>query len=136
MSFLMFRNHFWFGEISFRPLGNKLYRTFQSSMGCPSLFQFLNRELEQLQESYERRDAHHTASLLTFLTFFGFPLTLVLSLAGIDSKLIQWMEWKHLGLIFLCAYAAAIGGWLRWQKRDFGAVPPKRSQRRITRLFE
>lgn len=56
--FTMFRNHYWFSEITFKSQGTEIYRKFQDGLDVLSLYDSVSREVRELQEYYE-----HKASL-------------------------------------------------------------------------
>ena len=53
--FTMFRNHYWFAEVTRKPQGNVLYRRFQQGLGVALLYESTQREVNQLQEYYEQK---------------------------------------------------------------------------------
>ncbi|MCS7263782.1 MAG: hypothetical protein NZ805_02995 [Armatimonadetes bacterium] len=54
-SFMMFRNHYWFAEVSFKPQGNEIYRRYQSGLEILPLYQVISDEVKELREHYERK---------------------------------------------------------------------------------
>jgi hypothetical protein len=54
-AFVMFRNHYWFAEVTLKPQGTELYRRFQVGLDVISLYEAVSDEVHALQEYYERQ---------------------------------------------------------------------------------
>lgn len=59
--FSMFRNHYWFPEVTFKPQGIELYKRFQQGLNVLSLYEGVSKEVSELQLYYERISEHETA---------------------------------------------------------------------------
>lgn len=71
---LMFKNHYWFGEVTRSPQGIEIYRRYRQGLDVVALCEEVSAELRELQEHYERRSARVTGDLLELLTFVGLPV--------------------------------------------------------------
>jgi len=60
--FTMFRNHYWFPEVTFKPHGTELYKRFQHGLNVLSLYEGVSQEVGELQLYYEREAEHETAA--------------------------------------------------------------------------
>lgn len=60
-AFSMFRNHYWFAEVTFKPQGTELYMRFQAGLNAIPLYNAINNEVYELQQYYERRADQDTA---------------------------------------------------------------------------
>lgn len=56
--FVMFRNHYWFAEVTLKPQGTELYKRFQRGLDVLPLYESVGHEVRQLQEYYERKAEH------------------------------------------------------------------------------
>ncbi len=54
-AFTMFRNHFWFSEITFKSQGTAIFRTFQQGLDVEMLYESVSKEVRELQEYYEHK---------------------------------------------------------------------------------
>lgn len=54
--FVMFHNHYWFTEVTFKPQGTVIYRSFQRGMDALSLYESVKNEVHELQDYYEQKD--------------------------------------------------------------------------------
>lgn len=54
--FVMFRNHYWFAEVTLKPQGTVIYRSFQRGLDALSLYESVKSEVHELQDYYERKD--------------------------------------------------------------------------------
>jgi len=111
-AFIMFHNHYWFVEATFRPQGNELYRRFQMGLGVEALFESIGNEVRELQEYYERKSERRISALLNFLTFVGLPASLLVEL--FSNALIKGASWLQFGLTAAILYAVIGIGWLLW----------------------
>jgi hypothetical protein len=60
-AFTMFRNHYWYSEVTFKPQGTELYKSFQRGLNAFALYDSVNNEVRGLQEYYEHRADQETA---------------------------------------------------------------------------
>jgi hypothetical protein len=58
-AFVMFRNHYWFAEVTLKPQGAELYRRFQRGLDALSLYESVRDEVHELQDYYERQVARN-----------------------------------------------------------------------------
>jgi hypothetical protein len=58
-AFVMFRNHYWFAEVTLKPQGAEIYRRFQRGLDALSLYESVSDEVHELQEYYERQVARN-----------------------------------------------------------------------------
>jgi hypothetical protein len=56
--FMMFRNHYWFTEVTFKPQGTELYRRFQQGLNVLPLYDSVSNGVRELQEYYELKAEH------------------------------------------------------------------------------
>lgn len=59
--FTMFRNHYWFPEVTFKPQGTELYKRFQQGLNILSLYEGVSKEVGELQLYYDRKAEHEIA---------------------------------------------------------------------------
>ncbi len=81
-SFVKFRNHYWFANVTFKPQGTTIYQQFQRGLDVKSLYESVSKEVSELQEYYERRAERRRETLLFFLTFVGLPAGLLSQIFG------------------------------------------------------
>jgi hypothetical protein len=81
-SFVKFRNHYWFANVSFKPQGTTVYQQFQRGLDVKSLYESVSKEVSELQEYYEKRAERRRETLLFFLTFVGLPAGLLSQIFG------------------------------------------------------
>jgi hypothetical protein len=63
-AFVMFRNHYWFAEVTLRPQGTELYRRFQQGLDVFSLYEAISNEVRELQEYYEHKVERRVAAAM------------------------------------------------------------------------
>ena len=49
-SFVKFRNHYWFANVTFKPQGTTIYQQFQRGLDVKSLYESVSKEVNELQE--------------------------------------------------------------------------------------
>ncbi len=81
-SFVKFRNHYWFANVTFKPQGTTIYQQFQRGLDVKSLYESVSKEVADLQEYYEKRADRRRETLLFFLTFVGLPAGLLTQVFG------------------------------------------------------
>lgn len=81
-SFVKFRNHYWFANVTFKPQGTTIYQQFQRGLDVKSLYESVSKEIAELQEYYEKRADRRRETLLFFLTFVGLPAGLLTQIFG------------------------------------------------------
>ncbi|MFN3422030.1 MAG: hypothetical protein ACK40X_09940, partial [Armatimonadota bacterium] len=113
-AFIMFVNHYWFAEVSFKPQGNELYRKFQRGLGALPLYESVGQEVRDLQEYYERKAERRISTLLNFLTFVGLPASLLIDL--FSNALLKEASWLQFGLTTLVFYSVVGVAWVLWSR--------------------
>jgi len=117
--FAMFRNHYWYAEVTLKAQGARIYERFQHGLGVSPLYLTISDEVRQLQEYYEAWAQRRTNTLLTFITIAGLLLAVPGLIAQVYGSAWAMSPWPvivgWLGLIF-----AALG--LLWLI-GFVAVP-------------
>lgn len=113
-AFVMFRNHYWFAEVSFKPQGNELYRRYQSGLEVLALYEAISEEVRELQEYYERKSERRIGTLLNFLAFVGLPASLLIEL--FSNALLKQASWLQFGLSAGVVYAVAGIVWWLWNR--------------------
>jgi hypothetical protein len=58
-AFVMFRNHYWFAEVTLKPQGAEIYRRFQHGLDALSLYEAVSDEVRELEGYYERQVARN-----------------------------------------------------------------------------
>jgi len=116
--FVLFRNHYWLGEVTFRPQGTEIYRLYQQGMGVQTLYDAVSDQARELRNHYEERAQRRIGILLTILTVVGLPATILGDLfSGIAVVNQQQTPWHSFiiaslflyGIVALCC----LGWWLR-----------------------
>lgn len=110
-SFVKFRNHYWFANVTFKPQGTTIYQQFQSGLDVKSLYESVSKEVSELQEYYERKADRRRETLLFFLTFVGLPAGILSQIFG--SLLLEegtrvspnLKTWAIFGVVSLLVYA-------------------------------
>jgi hypothetical protein len=118
---MMFRNHYWFTEVTFRPQGITLYKQFQQGLGSLALYAALSSEVQDLQAYYEQKVERQTNTLLNFITIIG----LLLGVPGVltqvyGSDLLTLAAWPGFLLSLAIGYIIVGSAWLliqRWAQR-------------------
>jgi len=113
-AFTMFRNHYWFAEVSFKPQGNEIYRRFQSGLEILPLYEAISDEAKELKEYYEQKSERHISILLNFLTFVGLPASLIVNL--FSSALLKEASWLQFGITAGVVHAIAGIAWWLWNR--------------------
>jgi hypothetical protein len=70
--FVMFRNHYWFPEVTFKPQGIELYRRYQDGLGISTLYRSVSQAVHELGEHLERRAERLNSGLLVLLEVLAF----------------------------------------------------------------
>lgn len=110
-SFVKFRNHYWFANVTFKPQGTTIYQQFQRGLDVKSLYESVSKEVSELQEYYERKAERRRETLLFFLTFVGLPAGLLSQifggiLFGVGTNVIpNPIAWAMLFALSLVVYA-------------------------------
>jgi hypothetical protein len=89
-TFVMFRNHYWFSQVTLKPQGIELYRRFQQGLDVCSLYDAISAEVKGLQEYYEGKAQRRIRAVLDTVAFFGLPTVLLNTM--FFSKLVTFMS--------------------------------------------
>jgi Mg2+ and Co2+ transporter CorA len=114
----MFRNHYWFTEVTFRPQGMTLYKQFQRGLGSLALYESLSSEVQELQAYYEQKVERQTNTMLNFITIIG----LLLGVPGVltqvyGSELLTPDAWPGFLISLVVGYIIVGIAWLLIQRR-------------------
>lgn len=112
--FTMFRNHYWFAEVTFKPQGRELYSRYQHALGTPKIFEHIRREMEDLQEYYERKAERHIEGVLNFLAIVGLPIEIMVHLFA--HTLIEQASWEQFLVTTLIGVLIAVAIWVIWDR--------------------
>ncbi len=93
--FIAFRNRYWFSEVTRKPMGSTLYRSFQRGLETQELYVLVSDEIRELQSYFEARAGNRNGALLNILTFVLLPLS---TLAGIFEMSFVTGSWKRFGI--------------------------------------
>ncbi len=103
--FVMFRNHYWFSEVTFKPQGIELYRRYQDGLGISKLYESVNQAVHELGEHLERRAERLNSSLLALLEVVAFVVLPAEILAHVfGEELSKPNTWTHEFLGFAQVY--------------------------------
>lgn len=80
--FVGFDNCLWYIEVTRRPQGTVLFNAFKKGLRSERIYDELKTQMNTLREFYESRVAAGTASLLTFITIIGIPVSIATELYG------------------------------------------------------
>jgi hypothetical protein len=121
-SFVKFRNHYWFANVTFKPQGTTIYQQFQRGLNVKSLYESVNKEVGELENYYERKADRRRETLLFFLTFVGLPAGLLAAIFGaflFDEEARvnpNPKAWATLGVVSLVVYALSGLIYLVWKR--------------------
>ena len=121
-SFVEFRNHYWFANVTFKPQGTTIYQQFQRGLNVESLYESVSHEVNELQEYYERKADRRREALLFFLTFVGLPAGLLAAMFGAvlfdeGAKVSPNPKaWTLLGVISLLVYGLSALIYFVWKR--------------------
>jgi hypothetical protein len=123
--FVMFRNHYWFAQVTLRPQGIELYRYFQQGLDVRTLYETINSEVRGLQAFYEGKAQRHVRGLLDFVAFVGLPTTILNGLffrhlLEFDEKSKRFIfipeRWKQFAYIAGVVYPMVAVAWWCWKR--------------------
>jgi hypothetical protein len=111
--FVTFRSQFWFAEVTRKPQGGDLYRTFQRGLEAPLMYEMVTSSVKDVKEYYEGVWARQLQWLKDAVTFGG-PLTVALGALrmAVDSSGAGWA----VGLVVAALTALAVVALLRWRR--------------------
>jgi hypothetical protein len=120
--FVTFRSQYWFAEVTHKPQGGDLYRSFQRGLEAPVLYEMVTSSVKDVKEYYEGVWARQMQMLKDAVTFGG-PLTVGLGALrmAVDPGQRGWSLLAVLAGLFALALVAV----LRWCR-----LRPARSRRR------
>lgn len=102
--FAMFRNHYWYAEVTLKAQGARIYERFQHGLGVSQLYVTISDEVRQLQEYYKAWTQRRTNTLLTFITVAGLLLAVPGLIAQVYGSAWASSPWPvivgWLGLLF------------------------------------
>jgi hypothetical protein len=104
--FVNFRSRYWFGEVTRKPQGGDLYRTFQRGLEVPSLYDMVTSSLKEIKDYYEGVWARQVQWVKDVLTYGG-PATVA---AGAVRMLVGGSEhtWTVGGVFATLMVAGAL----------------------------
>jgi hypothetical protein len=131
--FIIFRNHYWLAEVTFKPQGIELYHRYRRALGVPETFEHFRREMKDLQQYYERKSDQRIESLLNFIALVALPIEVVVHLFAnrLGEEGIEWqmLEWAVLGIVFVVAVYML---WIRYLSAFKLTLWAKRNWRKLT----
>jgi len=113
--FTMFRNRYWYTEVTQRPQGKEIYDRFQQGLDVSRLYQRVSDEVRALEGYYEGWQARRTSAMLAIIAFIGLPLSIISTLFGspLGSRV-----GPDLALVVGAALLLLmLAGWLLWYRR-------------------
>lgn len=113
--FIHFRNNIWFGDVTFRPQGYELYRSFQRGLGSKDLYETVSCDIRELQDHYETKAERRIGDLLNVLTLVGLPIGILAEVYG--DHLLNVEEWPGFLVVAGIILIVWIGGWIAWRRR-------------------
>jgi hypothetical protein len=124
-AFVMFRNHYWFAQVTLKPQGSELYRRFQQGLDICPLYEAISGEVRGLQEFYEGKAQRRIRALLDVLAFVGIPTAILNGLLfkhliNFDTTTQQFTfigeGWKLIAGIAGVVYITAAVAWWCWKR--------------------
>ncbi|HJT75612.1 MAG TPA: hypothetical protein VJ739_00255, partial [Gemmataceae bacterium] len=114
--FLLFQNHYWFAEVTRKPLATALYRRFRRCLGVEPLYRELAEQARDLQQYHEGKSQRRRHRLQVSAYFVYVPLAAMAALFGF--RLIQGNFWLSAVGVAGTMYALVVGLWLLWNTLD------------------
>jgi hypothetical protein len=74
---ITFRSRYWFNEVTRKPQGGELYRTFHQGMEVPALYQMVTGSVKEVKEYYEELRARQVKLVLNLLAVLFGPVAMV-----------------------------------------------------------
>jgi hypothetical protein len=124
--FVAFRNQYWFGEVTRKPMGGDLYGMLQQGLDVNGLYQMVTASVKEAKEFYEEVWHRQVQFAKDLLTYFG-PLTVILGAVRVllsESEFLRVM----LGLLAVLAGSSFLF-WLRHRKRPRRCLSGPRPER-------
>jgi hypothetical protein len=111
--FVTFRSQYWFTEVTRKPQGGDLYRTFQRGLEVPIMYEMVTSSVKDVKDYYEGVWSRQMQWLKDAITFGG-PLTVALGALRMaaDSSGASWA----VGLVIAALAALAAVALLRWRR--------------------
>jgi hypothetical protein len=122
--FVMFRSQYWLSEVTRKPQGGDLYRTFQRGLEVPIAYEMVTSSVKDVKDYYEGVWARRLQWIKDTITFGG-PITVALGALrmAVDSSGANWA----VGLVVAALLALAVVVLLRWRRFR----PARRVQRPV-----
>ncbi len=111
--FVTFRSQFWLADVTRKPQGGDLYRTFQRGLEVPVSYEMVTSSVKDVREYYEGVWARQLQWVKDAITFGG-PITVALGALrmAIDSSGAGWA----VGLVVAALAALVAAGLLHWRR--------------------
>lgn len=107
--FILFRNHYWFSEVTRGFQGTELYRRFQEGQNLRALYDEVSGEVTLLQEFFEQAAQRRINGLLNVLTLGMVPLGILASVFG--PVLVRSVSWPEALIVGAAFYAVIFVVW-------------------------
>ncbi len=114
--FLLFQNHYWFAEVTRKPLATELYRRFRQGLGVEPLYRELAEQARDLQQYHEGKSQRRRHRLQVSAYFVYVPLAAMAALFGM--RLIRENLWLTALVMVAAMYALVAGLWYLWNRFD------------------
>jgi hypothetical protein len=112
--FVVFRNRYWFNEITRKPLGGDLYQKFQEGLGVTTLYDLVCGEAKDMEEYYEQSHEKRIGFLINLFTFVFVPLGAVI---GVFGMTFFNGSWKQFTISCILVGIASLALW-KWRTRE------------------
>jgi hypothetical protein len=111
--FVSFRTQYWFTEVTRKPQGGDLYRTFQRGLEVPVMYEMVTSSVKDVKEYYEGVWARQMQLLKDAITFGG-PITVAVGALrmAVDSSGADWA----VGLVVAALVALLVAAALHWRR--------------------
>lgn len=90
-AFTLFRNRFWFHEVTRSAQSNEIYERFRRGMDVQAFFAEVSHEVVELQGYFERQAERRVSSLLNAVTFYLAPVGILVGLFA--NALVKAATW-------------------------------------------
>ena len=101
-NFIHFQNHYWFNELTRKPIGMEIYQRFRSGLALLPLYDSLHEQIDEIRNYFESKYERRTNFLIFLLTVFVLPIGAFCSLFG--GALIKKASWVDFGVTILTFY--------------------------------
>jgi hypothetical protein len=110
--FVTFRSRYWFAEVTRKPQGGELYRTFQRGLEVPTAYEMVTGSVKDVKDYYEGVWSRRVQWLKDGVTYGG-PVVMAVGAVrmAVEAAWDGWAWWLLAGLLVLAAALVAVVRW-------------------------